>query len=63
MSDKFKRVFMYSVQLYKKDNKGNILKNEDGTTKLFTVQDKFVFLNEDVTDWFHPEYLEEVSDE
>ena len=62
MSDKFKRVFIHDVQLYKKDNKGNILKNEDGTTKLFTVHDKFVVFSQDVTEWFHPKYLEEVSD-
>ena len=60
-NDKFKHVYVYDVQLCLEDDDGNTLKNEDGTDKLFTPNDKYDCSQ--IAEWFHPEDLWEITDE
>ena len=70
MPKKFKNVYVDSVQLCLKDDEGNTLKNEDGTTKLFRFKNDFnIAVKKDysndfsyIVEKFELGDLEEVSD-
>ena len=68
MSDKFKNIGVWDIYFYLTDDDGNVLLNEDGTEKIFTLNAKTLRGTDNVSfigEYFTPENLEavEVSDE
>ena len=56
---------LWDIQFYKEDGEGNVLKNKDGSTKLFSVVgDSFDNIDlSDISEYVEDEDLEEIKEE